>query len=1259
MKKLFSLILCFCTIFIAKAQLSLITYDSVHTNCSIMDVYAFGAGGMAPYQYSDGGAFTSNNMFTYTSVGTYTITCMDANMATTSSVVTFAPPPIIDSINVVQNLCATPNNPSVVTIFASNTSALTLTPFGGITNPTVGVPFSVFNSGLGSTYTVTAVNANGCVATSNLTVPATNPFIISTVNISTIPCGLSTANIVTSGGTPPYVYSLNGGVGTNAVIPNLPVGSYTLITTDANGCSNSNVFTISPSPISSLNVLATAQSNPCNGNNGTASATVLNGTAPFTYNWSNGQTLANATGLGVGSYTVAITDANGCSGTASISLAQMDFVLDASIDSICPGASTLLTASVNGGNNVTAMPTGYGISSATSTADDEILNVSIGTFSNTSTCATTGGGAANGLPASAVSLYSNYTNLSGINLQQGSSAPISLTLSQCGTSAWQGIAKVWIDFNRNGLLETSELVFTTPVTQNLNTLHSGTINIPATALSGTTLMRVVFEETASANNVNPTGTYTWGETEDYAVNIGYQLQGTTTWSPATGLSSTTGNSVTASPTTTTTYTAITTDPNVCNDTAYVTVTVNNGLVYTNANTVHTNVNCPLSADGSIAIGTTPLANNLTYAWSNGDSSNNNQNIGVGIYSVLIMDTAGGCIVLQDSIISLGLNCGDISGYVKHDSNNNCMYDLGELGIPNTMITVNPGNHITYTDANGDYAINGLPYNTYTITKSNAIGFVNNCGNTTTGSVNAAMPTLVGNYVDSSNLLYNYWVNTWGWCLAPALGNNHRNIYYGHNQAGLASNATVYAVFDSISHYGSSVPAHTSINGDTVFWNLNISGASYLSNYIDVLFNLNPTLPMGLSIPWTIGIINTQHQDSILANNSEYVVFNTCTSYDPNDKTVVPQGKTTDGYITTADEDLTYTIRFQNTGNATAANVVIIDTLSPYLDLTTLQVLHASHPYTIEVINNNLLKFKFLGIMLPDSNADLLGSNGHIAYTIKQNANLAAGTVINNTANIYFDYSAPIITGTTVNTIYDALQAGANNSQANTLCNAVCGNGSVLINANGGVAPLSYAINPACSTTSITGNLVQNLPAGNYIIEITDAIGNVVSNNANVQNNLSAITANANITPIAYNAMGTITAVPSGGVAPYTYNWQPGNTTGNTLSTLQAGTYTLTITDANGCDIVETYTLINGALSIADIGNAANLQVYPNPARDVINIKATVALQQISISNVVGKAILTLDAGASKETIIDVHSLSSGIYQLKLQNGAVRKFVITR
>ncbi|MFK7949150.1 MAG: T9SS type A sorting domain-containing protein [Saprospiraceae bacterium] len=140
------------------------------------------------------------------------------------------------------------------------------------------------------------------------------------------------------------------------------------------------------------------------------------------------------------------------------------------------------------------------------------------------------------------------------------------------------------------------------------------------------------------------------------------------------------------------------------------------------------------------------------------------------------------------------------------------------------------------------------------------------------------------------------------------------------------------------------------------------------------------------------------------------------SYDPNDKQGFPVGYGNNHYIRRSDE-IEYMIRFQNTGTYLAFNVIVEDEIdTDALDLSTLKLQGSSHPFSLSIEDGKILKFLFLNIMLPDSNTNEQESHGFVRFRIGQKANNPLGTVIENSADIFFDFNAPIITNTTFHTV---------------------------------------------------------------------------------------------------------------------------------------------------------------------------------------------------------------------------------------------------
>ena len=156
----------------------------------------------------------------------------------------------------------------------------------------------------------------------------------------------------------------------------------------------------------------------------------------------------------------------------------------------------------------------YCTSASTSVADEEILNVTLSTLNNSSTCTTTGG------PGSVQNNYSNYTTtVAAPILSPGVFYPFSVEIGTCG-GTFNNWTKAWIDFNQNGqFTDPGEQIYSSTAATSGPHIESGIIGVPANAVQGITRMRVVNVETTVTTGVNPCGTYTWGETEDYFVTI--------------------------------------------------------------------------------------------------------------------------------------------------------------------------------------------------------------------------------------------------------------------------------------------------------------------------------------------------------------------------------------------------------------------------------------------------------------------------------------------------------------------------------------------------------------------------------------------------------------------------------------------------------------------------------------------------------------------------------------------------------------------
>jgi Leucine-rich repeat (LRR) protein len=170
-----------------------------------------------------------------------------------------------------------------------------------------------------------------------------------------------------------------------------------------------------------------------------------------------------------------------------------------------------------------------------------------------------------------------------------------------------------------------------------------------------------------------------------------------------------------------------------------------------------------------------------------------------------------------------------------------------------------------------------------------------------------------------------------------------------------------------------------------------------------------TAAIGSSVCFDI-TVTPINGDNNSSNNTLNYCFNVVNSYDPNDKLVQPSG-----FILPSQEYMTYTVNFQNTGNASADHIYIMDTISNYLDIETFEVLATSHTMQLQ-ITNNIVRFNFANINLPDSNSNEPASHGYVQYRIKLKSTVAIGDSIENTAFIFFDFNSAIVTNTTVSEV---------------------------------------------------------------------------------------------------------------------------------------------------------------------------------------------------------------------------------------------------
>ncbi|MBC7778274.1 MAG: gliding motility-associated C-terminal domain-containing protein, partial [Phycisphaerae bacterium] len=276
---------------------------------------AAASGGVAPYNFiwSNGQTVILNQNL---AAGTYTVTTTDNNGCSTVSLATVNQPLAIQlSANANPVSCNGGADGAVFTNINGGTSPYTYLWNNGAT----GSSHSNLTAGA---YSVTATDAHGCTLTAQATVvqPSALSSNTSAQDVGCSGSSTGTLSVTVTGGTLPYSFHWSNGANTPQ-IANLPMGSYILSITDAHGCLLTTTQQINePPPL----LLQTDKTNiHCFGDeDGALSAMASGGVAPYAFLWNNGQTSADIGGLAAGVYIVSVTDANGCTESASEYLAE-------------------------------------------------------------------------------------------------------------------------------------------------------------------------------------------------------------------------------------------------------------------------------------------------------------------------------------------------------------------------------------------------------------------------------------------------------------------------------------------------------------------------------------------------------------------------------------------------------------------------------------------------------------------------------------------------------------------------------------------------------------------------------------------------------------------------------------------------------------------------------------------------------------------------------------------------------------------------
>src|SRR5690606_26650688 len=382
-----------------------------------------------------------------------------------------------------------------------------------------------------------------------------------------------------------------------------------------------------------------------------------------------------------------------------------------------------------------------------------------------------------------------------------------------------------------------------------------------------------------------------------------------------------------------------------------------------------------------------------------------------------------------SIASLGLcqpsgNCPvnwNISGNVFKDVNGNCIKDASDDGLKIVPVKLDSSGIFVQkflTNSSGDFAFS-TGYGNYSVTiDTSQLPFDLICPSSfsysTTLSASNAYDSLAnfglqckpGFDLESKSISVD--------CII--FPGAQRNLYLKTGDA--ATNygticptnisGSVQAILSGPVSYVAPLPgaiAPTTVSGDTLTWIVPDFSLINPANDFNVQISISTAANIGDTLCVLLNI-SAASGDNNPANNTLSICWPVRNSFDPNAKDMWPSGA-----VDTSQQAFIFTVYFQNTGNAPAEDIYILDTLSNNLDASSFTFLSSSHNVITQLLQGNVLRFNFPDINLADSTNNEPESHGFVQFKLNRKAGLPPGTVISNKAYIYFDYNPAIITNT--------------------------------------------------------------------------------------------------------------------------------------------------------------------------------------------------------------------------------------------------------
>ncbi len=1025
----------------------------------------------------------------------------------------------------------------------------------------------------GGDYNLIVTDANGCsVNTSASITNQTGDLALTWGNATNEICGNTTGtiDILIEGGNPfggggpwgggfyEYLWS-NGS--TNEDLLNLSAGNYSCVVTDEDGCQITTPVYVVENEGGTLNIDDIDVDNEtCDNNLGEIELVISGGVEPYTFAWNSGQTTQDIFNLSEGTYDNTITDANGCSiSTGNLTIINESGTLALqsvnNTDELCNNNSGEIDITIIGGTT----PYNYLWNTGATAEDLNALNA--GNYS----CEITD---ANGCIVSVNSTINNDNGTIAVS-------NTIITDENCGTS--------------DGAIDITITGAATPINFNWN---SGDVTEDLLNISAGTYNCIITDAMGCETNANGVVDNNSG---DLAINnsiVTNEQCGATDGSidlvvsgSATPLTFLWNNGATTQNITSLaagTYSCIVTDNNGCSVNSNLFTINNTSSTISVTDVAITNETCG-SINGAIDLTISGGQAPITFAWSNGATTEDITNVVAGTYDYTITDNSGCAINGSAEVLN---ESGDLEITSFSKVNEICGNGNGSIDI-----TVNGASPFNFTWSNGATTedITGLSAGVFNVTISDD----NGCEIT---SSNYNILNDAGAFELSSTDITNEHCNDGSGAIDIEVANGTEPIDYAWSNSETTQDLTGLSqgVFSCVA---------TDANGCELSYFAtvtNIEGNIIVSNEVienETCGNTNGSISFDISggvepynFAWSNGE-TTEDITGLSADTYNCVItddvgcsttYNTTIENIGGDFAIVNTEVTNENCnngagainITLTGGTEPYTFSWDNGAttedlaglSAGTYNLTVTETTGCELT-TSAEVINIEGTF---VIDNANITDETCGQGNGAIDITYSGANGSVTFNW---SNGSPFEDIDNLSSGNYLLTATDETGCVINGDYfvDNITGGFELTSS-TVVDETCGNanGSIDLTISGGTTPYVFDWNTGATTEDL-----ENLSAGTYTCEITDAVGCVTNFNTDITNIVGdlAISLDNTVNDVCNSSLGEIYVNATGGTSPYSFSWNTGATTQNLIG-VTAGTYLVTVTDATDCSVTNSYEVGN-------------------------------------------------------------------------------------